>query len=51
LELNNEQDYIKCVLHPLAETYVERGKYAEAVYNYELSGVRKKVKNDFKILY
>ncbi|CAO3595184.1 unnamed protein product [Absidia cylindrospora] len=38
LEMENEQDYIRCLLHPLAENYVERGKYAEAIYNYELSG-------------
>ncbi|ORZ22161.1 Nup93/Nic96-domain-containing protein [Absidia repens] len=38
LEMENEQEYIRCLLHPLAENYVERGKYAEAIYNYELSG-------------
>ncbi|KAI8097148.1 Nup93/Nic96-domain-containing protein [Halteromyces radiatus] len=38
LGLGNEQDYVKYLLHPLAENYVERGKYVEAVYDYELSG-------------
>jgi hypothetical protein len=39
LGVETHHDYLQYLLEPLAQKYTDRGKYPEAVYVYELSGV------------
>jgi hypothetical protein len=40
LGVETQHDYLQYLLEPLAQKYTDRGKYPEAVYVCELSGVR-----------